>query len=795
MKVTVFKNLLETTDPIIKDIEWAVERIRVGKSKDRVKEIRSKKTKAERNEVKKLLPSYLFSGEFKHRAKKGIEKFSGLVSLDFDGFKSEAEAIAFRDQLKEVPYTYIAFISPSGDGVKAFFRVDETDLASYKQYFDSIQNFFSMDEFDKGVSDFSRVCYESYDPDIYFNPDCELWVSKEVVELEDLGCSNPSIAISSENRIITNILTWFNSKYTMGEGERNVNLFKLCAAFNDFGINKGEALNVCSQFQTTDFNIREIESVINSAYKATHKFNTKFFEDLGTRQSIEKRIRDGIEDSEIFEEFTSFDRAEIKKVVSSIRQEITVDDFWNHTKSGKITLSPHKYKYWLQSNGFYKFYPESGDGFTFVRKQENLLTITDETKIKDFVLDYLISRHDIGYLPYDFMANNSKFFSSEFLKLLDTVELDIKKDTQNECFLYYENGVVSISKKSTNLIDYVDIDGFVWKDQIIQREYSKTEGESEFSKFVYLIAGKEDKRFNSLKSVIGYLCHNYKTSAHNRAIIINDETISENPNGGSGKGIFTQAIGKVRKLASIDGKNFTFEKSFPYQTVKVDTQVMAFDDVRKNFVFENLFSLITEGITLEYKGKDAIKLPVERSPKILITTNYTIGGVGGSFERRKFEVEFSDHFNFKHTPLDEFGRMMYDDWDLTEWALFDTFIVECIQFYLKNGLVKHDYNNLDIRKFIKETCYEFYEWTNEEPLPIETRIKISEYMEAFLMEYPDQRKFMSTKRFGKFVNVYAELKGLKIFKARTNNERWIELTKDGESGYDDFEKIEEEVEF
>lgn len=777
MKITVFKNLKATTDPIIKDVEWAVQRIKEGKSKDRIKEIRSKATKSERNELKQNLPSYLFSGEFAHRSKKGIKTFSGLISLDFDGFKGENEAIKFKEQLKEVPYTYLAFISPSSDGVKAFFRVDENDLNSYKQYFDSICNFFSMDEFDKGVSDYSRVCYESFDPDIYFNPDCELWTSQEVVELEDLGCSSPTIAVTSENRIITNLLSWFNSKYTMNDGERNVNLFKLCAALNDFGVNQIEAINVCSQYQTTDFNIKEIEQVVNSAYKATHKFNTKFFEDLGTRQQIEKKIREGVDDSEIFEEFTSFDRAEIKKVVSSIRQEITVDDFWNHSKNGKITLSPHKYKYWLQSNGFFKFYPESGDGFTFVLKQENLLTITDETKIKDFVLDYLISRHDIGYLPYDFMANNSKFFSGEFLKLLDTVELDIKKDTQHYCFLYFSNGVVQIDKKSISVVDYIDIDGFVWKDQIIQREFSKAKGESEFSKFVNLLANKDEKRFDSLKSVLGYLCHNYKTSAHNRAIIINDETISENPNGGSGKGLFSQAIGKVRKLASIDGKNFAFDKSFPYQTVKVDTQVMAFDDVKKNFAFENLFSLITEGITLEYKGKDAIKLPIEKSPKILITTNYTIGGIGGSFERRKFEVEFSDHFSYKHTPLDEFGRMLYDDWDKNEWSLFDNFIIECIQFYLINGLVKHEYNNLDVRKFIKETSYEFYEWTNEENLPIDTRIKVSEYFEAFLLEYPDQRKFVTLRRFGKFISVYAQLKNLDIFKGKTNGERWLEISR------------------
>ena len=158
-----------------------------------------------------------------------------------------------------------------------------------------------------------------------------------------------------------------------------------------------------------------------------------------------------------------------------------------------------------------------------------------------------------------------------------------------------------------------------------------------------MISGEDSERYNSFKSVIGYLLHSFKTSANNKAIIFNDEKISDNPNGGR-KGLFWNALAKMKRVASIDGKTFDFGKSFPYQTVSTDTQILVFDDVRKNFNFESLFSLITEGITLEYKGQDAIKLPVEHSPKLVITTNYTVGGVGGSHERRKFEVEMSGYF-------------------------------------------------------------------------------------------------------------------------------------------------------
>jgi hypothetical protein len=139
-----------------------------------------------------------------------------------------------------------------------------------------------------------------------------------------------------------------------------------------------------------------------------------------------------------------------------------------------------------------------------------------------------------------------------------------------------------------------------------------------FSKFIELVSDKDEQRINALTSTIGYLMHSFKTSANNKAVILNDETISENPNGGSGKGIFWNALSKVKRLSDINGKSFSFEKSFPYQTVSADTQILVFDDVQKNFKFENLFSVITEGITLEKKTKMLLKFQYLKALKLLL---------------------------------------------------------------------------------------------------------------------------------------------------------------------------------
>jgi hypothetical protein len=380
-----------------------------------------------------------------------------------------------------------------------------------------------------------------------------------------------------------------------------------------------------------------------------------------------------------------------------------------------------------------------------------------------------MERKDIGYMPYDSMASSTKAFNIDFLGLLSSANIKIKEDTQDEIFIYYKNCVVRITKDTVTAIDYLDVDGYVWKNQIIDRDFNLADHhQAEYRSFIWYIAGENKQKYNTFKSVIGYLMHSFKTSANNKAVILNDSVISENPNGGSGKGLFCNALSHLKKVSSIDGKTFDFNKSFPYQTVSTDCQLLVFDDVKKNFDFERLFSLITEGITIEYKGQDAIKLPVQKSPKIIITTNYTVGGVGGSFERRKFEVELSDYFNSGNTPLMKFGKLLFDEWNDDEWSRFDNYMIQCAQFYLNKGLVSAEFGNIHTRKFIKNTSFEFYEWTkSHEVFSFNDRLSKRDKYNEFLEEYADFKKWLSQKRFKQWLEEYCKFYGYKYQEGNT----------------------------
>ena len=376
------------------------------------------------------------------------------------------------------------------------------------------------------------------------------------------------------------------------------------------------------------------------------------------------------------------------------------EEFWSKNEKGNYSLNNKRFKDFLESNDFFKNSPNEGSTFDFIQKQGIFMKIVYEKDIKDFVIEW-IEQNQCDEGVFNLMTGNLKFFKRDYLSLLKSKSIEVLKDSKDECYLFYRNCIVKVTKDNKEILSYSDVSVGIWRDQVINRDYYPTDHhQAEYRRFIWKIAGENRDKYKAFQTVIGYLLHSFKTNSNNKAIIFNDEVISENPNGRSGKGIFWNALKQLRKVQSLDGKTFDFNKSFPYQSVATDCQVLVFDDVKKSFNFENLFSVITEGISIEYKGKDSIKLDVTESPKIIITTNYTIQGDSASFNARKYEVEMSSYFNDNYTPIMEFGHELFNEWNEDEWAAFDNYMMNCISIYLENGLIDMPLKNLDYRKLL-----------------------------------------------------------------------------------------------
>lgn len=282
MIATIYKNIYDTTNPHYLSIDKILDRIEKGKSKDKVDAIRATLDKDKRDKLKRDLPCVVFSGKYGNRTDNNCLQNSGFIVLDFDKLDSLRD---FQTEIISSPYCYACWVSPSGDGLKALFRI--ADPKKHREHFAAIAEIFP--QVDKSGINESRVCYESYDPEIFINKEASIFTKiKKVERIEQTQ------NIASENETFNNILKWLTNKGdAFRSGERNLFIFKLAGACSRFGIQKDTAESlILSQVSTgSDFTDTEAKQAIKSAYKCNN-FGTASFEntilvDKVTRKEIE----------------------------------------------------------------------------------------------------------------------------------------------------------------------------------------------------------------------------------------------------------------------------------------------------------------------------------------------------------------------------------------------------------------------------------------------------------------------------------------------------------------------------
>ena len=134
-KITIFKNILEL-DPNYITVSQALDRIKNGKSKQKVIAIRQSKSKDETQKLKKDLPSVCFSGVFpKGRKDAEIQEHSGFMVLDFDDVENVYE---YKTKFFELDYVFATWVSPSGNGVKALVRI--ADGKKHREHFEALRD-------------------------------------------------------------------------------------------------------------------------------------------------------------------------------------------------------------------------------------------------------------------------------------------------------------------------------------------------------------------------------------------------------------------------------------------------------------------------------------------------------------------------------------------------------------------------------------------------------------------------------------------------------------------------------
>ena len=751
--VTVFAHSKEVENPFFMEINEVLLSFKNGSNKEKIDILRTIEDKEKRNDAKKKLKSVCFSGEFRRREAKSCIKHSGFACLDFDNVGTYEDAVCLRDSLESNEYIYSAFVSPSGNGVKAIVKIP-SEIQDHKKYYEALcENFDSF--IDEKTKDVSRLCFESYDPDLFIKEDSKVWIlKKEYTEVTRKNNYPTHFQITDTNKKVDVIVKWFNKKFTLNAGERNNNLFKLACGLNRAGLPSSEALGLFQNFYSSGLSDTELESIIKSAYKNTAEFDSltliddnkiREAQDLlkkGVQRAKKEFRKDGLTDSDI-EDIIEFD----------FEDDFLI--FWDTDKNGKLSLNDYKFKLFLENRGFYKVQLNEKE-FTFVKVYNNIINECTEVNIKDFVLDHVIN---VDMNVYNFFAKSTAKFTETYLNQLATKELTMVRDTSDESFLFFLNSIVKVSKDKIKFIDYINIGGFVWQKNIIPFEFSIDNDKSDFETFIKNISDNQENRKLTLECAIGYLLNTFKNDDEGLAIVFYDETLNDNPSGRTGKTLISKALGHVRKLTTLNGKEFNNKGQFPYQTINLDDNIICFDDMERSFKFESLFSIITGDLTLNKKNLQPIVIPFNKSPKILFTSNYILSGTGDSHDARKIEIELFRYYSKKYRPINEFGKRFFNDWTKKEWNCFFNYMISNIQKYFVNGLIYSELKTGKTKKLIANTCEDFYDFCENEFLWRSGHYYATkEIMQSYNDGHRELPRNMNVSWFGRWLGAYFEFK-------------------------------------
>ncbi|MEM9077149.1 MAG: hypothetical protein AAGC43_08920 [Bacteroidota bacterium] len=350
-------------------------------------------------------------------------------------------------------------------------------------------------------------------------------------------------------------------------------------------------------------------------------------------------------------------------------------------------------------------------------------------------------------------------------------ELKTKRycDTKDEVRVFYQNTVVVITAQGFHLEAYKKFKKrkqFIFSEQQITRDFEKKANEKgDFAKFSRLVTN-DKKHLLNYRTTLGYLISTYKNPSIARAVIISDiQSQTENDAyGRSGKGIFIKGLSHMLQIAEYNGKATDLKNDkFVYQNVTANTTLMVLQDVSKGFVFESLFSTLTDSMSIERKYQPKTSIPFSESPKIALTTNYTIPQDTDSFKDRKHLLMLNNFFNAKNKPEKYFKNILFD-WSEKEWARFDSYMMECVRLFLEKGLATYSDKKFELQKLVNQTSEEFVELMETEYDILNHFFSIKEVAKELDIESESENA--KSRVVGGWINLYAAYKGHNIDRAK-----------------------------
>lgn len=358
MNLSIFQNFTTITEN--KPFTDILTDIKTGKYRGPVTYIRKclQEQKLESFEKgKKGLPAFTPSGEFEGgRNQDTLKKYSGIIVLDFDKLTPE-QLKKCRESSMDDPHTMALFISPSGNGLKVFVQTQATP-AMHKETFLKVQAYYEQLtglSIDKSGKDFTRLCFMSLDPDLYHNPNSQVFTITESStnsieeslplprerEPEGEG-KNQSTPKPDFLKTYHDSIKLTEHKESFITGNRNNFVHQLACNLNRSGVPFAAALG----FILADYNYdeKEVMAAVNSAYKNTSEHSKKHEAESKPRSEAKEQGDEAEEDEEPKKRIPAIDRVE-NFLLSKYR-------FRNNTITGRLEYRFLTKKVWYQMNDY-----------------------------------------------------------------------------------------------------------------------------------------------------------------------------------------------------------------------------------------------------------------------------------------------------------------------------------------------------------------------------------------------------------------------------------------------------------
>lgn len=397
----------------------------------------------------------------------------------------------------------------------------------------------------------------------------------------------------------------------------------------------------------------------------------------------------------------------------------------------------------MQNRGYHRYRLGNKQTIFVHLGTDRIIQESEIDDLKDYVMEFcrenITDKQERKDVMNMILSGQEKYLGAKTFGNLKYTTPQFHVNTKAKQYYYFNDKYVEITPTQITSVEYKQLNGFVWQDRIIDRQFTllepfwnaslTTDGQLEFeilenqqlpvfleflertSNFFHRkptehltdaeVAENNTHLVNKLTG-LGYMLHTYFNPTVTKMVFSLDGKESEigESHGRSGKSLMGKAISEILPTAMIDGKKYE-KDNYPWEHVSERTPHVFIDDPNEGFDVERFFSIITGNWMVEKKGKGSFIIPKEFTPKVYVATNHAVRAENSSARDRVFFTSYSDYYTDERKPSDpeEFGHMFFDEWDAEEYNRFLNLAFRAVQLYLQIGLVPIQTSDIKQRQF------------------------------------------------------------------------------------------------